>query len=196
MLGFNNNVIRVDAGQQTHESIDIPEEVLRTRFGAKGLGSYLLLKYNPAGVDPLAPANNLIFAIGPATGTPLWGSCRHGVYTKSPLTGFYSESYSGGTVADRISAAGLDALMLSGASQSPVWIEIGNGEVIFHPANDLWGLDTYAAEDAIKDWLGKNRPQAGKPGVVVIGPAGENLVKLSLINNDYWRQAAAPAWAR
>jgi len=189
MLGFNNNVIRVDVGRRTHESIDIPDRVLRTRFGAKGLGSYLLLRYNPAGVDPLASENNLIFAIGPATGTPLWGSCRHGVYTKSPQTGFYSESYSGGTVADRICAAGLDALVVSGAAETPVWIEIGNGEVTFHPADDLWGLDTYAAEDAIKDWIVKNRPEAGKAGVVVIGPAGENLVKLSLINNDYWRQA-------
>jgi aldehyde:ferredoxin oxidoreductase len=50
-------------------------------------------------------------------------------------------------------------------------------------------MDTYAAEDAIKDWLLHNRPQAVKPGVAVIGPAGENQVKLSLINNDYWRQA-------
>jgi aldehyde:ferredoxin oxidoreductase len=95
MLGFNNKVIRVDLGRRTHETLDIPEEVLRTRLGAKGLGSYLLLKLNPARVDPLAPENHLIFAIGPATGTPLWGSCRHGIYTKSPLTGFYSESYAG-----------------------------------------------------------------------------------------------------
>ncbi len=189
MLGFNNKVIRVDLGRRTHETLDIPEEVLRTRLGAKGLGSYLLLKLNPARVDPLAPENHLIFAIGPATGTPLWGSCRHGIYTKSPLTGFYSESYAGGTVADRISAAGIDALVLSGAADAPVWIEVGNGDVVLHPAADLWGRDTYQTEDAIKDWLAANRPEAGKPGVVVIGPAGENLVKLSLINNDYWRQA-------
>lgn len=189
MLGFNNNVLRVDLCRRASATVAIPEEVLQTRMGGKGLGSYLLLKHNPAGVDPLAPDNNLIFAIGPATGTPLWGSCRHGIYTKSPLTGFYSESYSGGTVAERISAAGLDALVLNGAADSPVWIEIGNGEVVFHPADDLWGLETYAAEDAIKDWLAKNRKEAKKPGVVVIGPAGENLVKIALINNDYWRQA-------
>ena len=189
MIGFNNTVIKVDVGQKTYGCIEIPEAVLRTRFGAKGLGNYLLLKHNPAGVEPLSPQNHLIFAIGPATGTPLWGSCRHGVYTKSPLTGFYSESYSGGTVADRICAAGLDALMLTGASDTPVWIEVANGKVFFHPADHLWGKDTYASEDAIKQWLADNRPEAGKAGVVVIGPAGENLVKLSLINNDYWRQA-------
>ena len=189
MLGFHNAVIKVDVGRRTSEPIEISEEILRTRFGAKGLGTHLLLKHNPARVDPLAPENNLIFAIGSATGTPLWGSCRHGVYTKSPLTGFYSESYAGGTVADRISAAGLDAVMFSGAADKPVWIEICENGVEFHPADDLWGKDTYASEDAIKAWLADNRPEAAKPGVVVIGPAGENLVRIALVNNDYWRQA-------
>jgi aldehyde:ferredoxin oxidoreductase len=189
MLGFHNSIIKVDVSRQSSEPIAVSDDILRSRFGAKGLATYLLLEHNPPGVDPLAPANNLIFAIGPAAGTALWGSCRHGVYTKSPLTGFYAESYSGGTVADRISAAGLDAVMFCGASDSPLWIEIGENGVVFHPANDLWGKDTYATEDAIKDWMVQNRPEAKKPGVVVIGPAGENLVRLSMINNDYWRQA-------
>jgi len=28
-----------------------------------------------------------------------------------------------------------------------------------------------------------------RPGAVVIGPAGENLVRFSVIENDYWRSA-------
>ena len=39
MLGFNNQVIRVDVGQKAYELIDIPEKILQTRMGAKGLGS-------------------------------------------------------------------------------------------------------------------------------------------------------------
>jgi hypothetical protein len=36
---------------------------------------------------------------GPITGTDVWGSCRYGIYARSPQRGFYSESCSGGTVA-------------------------------------------------------------------------------------------------
>jgi len=51
----------------------------------------------------------------------------------------------------------------------------------FHPADDLWGLDTYATEDRIKEWIKANRPGAKKCGVVVIGPAGENQVRFAVI---------------
>ena len=61
--------------------------------------------------------------------------------------------------------------------------------VQFHPADDLWGLDTYATEDRIKEWIKANRPGAKKCGVVVIGPAGENQVSFAVIENDYWRSA-------
>ncbi|MFH2120383.1 MAG: aldehyde ferredoxin oxidoreductase N-terminal domain-containing protein [Pseudomonadota bacterium] len=70
-------------------------------------------------MDPLASGNNLIFAIGPAAGTSLRRSCRHGVYTKSPLTGFYSESCSGGSVADRIRSPSNSAYQKNGEVE--VW---------------------------------------------------------------------------
>ena len=100
MHGFHNLALRIDVSQKSFEIEKIPDSVLKQTLGGKGLATYLLLKYNPAGVNPLGPDNHLIFAIGPVTGTALWGSCRHGVYTKSPLTGCYAESYSGGTAAD------------------------------------------------------------------------------------------------
>src|SRR4030065_289659 len=56
------------------------------------------MKENPPGVDPLSAENKLIFCTGPITDTRIYGSCRHGVFTKSPLTGIYSESYSGENV--------------------------------------------------------------------------------------------------
>jgi aldehyde:ferredoxin oxidoreductase len=189
MHGFYNQVLRVNVTQQASDFQNIPDQVTRKFLGGKGLATHLLLRHNPAGVEPLSGGNNLILAIGPATGTGIWGSCRHGVYTKSPQTGYYSESYAGGTVAEYIARAGIDALMIDGISQEPVWLEISDHDVVFHPAGDLWGLETYETEDRVKDWLKKNRPGGPKSGVVVIGPAGENLVSIALMENDYWRSA-------
>ncbi len=85
--------------------------------------------------------------------------------------------------------AGYDAIMFQGASDRPVWIEIGDEGVVFHPAEDLWGLDTFQTEDLVKGWLKGNRPGAEKSGVICIGPAGENQVAFAVIENDYWRSA-------
>lgn len=189
MFGFYNMVLRVNA---THKSFDlkiISDGVLRQTLGGKGLAAHLLLLHNPPRVDPLAPENHLIIASGPVSGTGIWGSCRHGIYTKSPQTGYYSESYSGGTVGDYIASTGFDAVMIHGASEKPIWLEVSAKTVRFHPADDLWGLETYQTEDRVKAWIKENRPEARSCGVVVIGPAGENTVSFAVIENDYWRSA-------
>ncbi len=189
MFGFYNLLLRINVSQESFEITPIQDSVLENKLGGKGLATHLLLENNPPGVDPLSPDNHLIFTTGPMAGTSVWGSCRYGVYTKSPQTGFYSESYSGGTVGEHITATGMDAIMIHGAADRPVWIEISEASVIFHPADDLAGLDTMETEDKIKDWIQQNRSGKNKCGVITIGPAGENLVSFAVIENDYWRSA-------
>lgn len=189
MFGFYNLFLSIDATLRSSDQISISDDVLIKTLGGKGLATNLLLEHNPPGVDPLHPDNNLIFATGPATGTGIWGSCRHGVFTKSPQTGFFSESYSGGTAAEYISRVGYDAFMINGAADEPIWIEICEKGALFHSASHLWGLETYEAEDQVKAWVKENRPEADNCGVVCIGPAGENRVSFAVIENDYWRSA-------
>ncbi|MBI4773072.1 MAG: aldehyde ferredoxin oxidoreductase family protein [Deltaproteobacteria bacterium] len=189
MFGFYNKVLEVDASRRSFEVKTISDEVLRAFLGGKGLATHLLLRYNPPRVDPLGPENRLIFATGPANGTPIWGSCRHGVFTKSPQTGFYAESYSGGTTAEYMARTGFDAVMIHGAATEPVWLEVSEEGAAFHEADDLWGLDTFETEDRVKAWVSEDRPDAGNSGVVTIGPAGERLVSFAVIENDYWRSA-------
>lgn len=189
MLGFYNLVLCVDVTTQSFELLNISDELTGRCLGGKGLATHLLLNHNPAGVDPLSAENHLIFATGPVAGTRIWGSCRYGVFTKSPLTGFYSESYAGGTVADYMAKTGFDAIMIHGRSDEPLWLEIFEDTVVFHSAGDLMGLDTYQTEDRVKAWIRQNRPENPKCGVVVIGPAAENGVRFAVIENDYWRSA-------
>ncbi len=189
MFGFYNLLLQVNASQESFEITSLQDSVLEKKLGGRGLATHLLLENNPIGVDPLSPDNHLIFATGPMAGTPVWGSCRYGVYTKSPQTGFYSESYSGGAVGEHMSATGLDAIMIHGAADRPVWLEISDASVTFHSAADLMGLDSMETEDNVKDWIRDNRKGNTKCGVITIGPAGENLVSFSVIENDYWRSA-------
>ena len=182
MKGFFNQILRINVSDQTFAVEQVPDNIYREYLGGKGLGTYLLLKNNPPRVDPLAPENRIIFAVGCATDTRIWGSSRYGVFTKSPLTGIYSESYSGGKISTPMSRTGYDAVMIEGASSTPIFLEVSDQGVRFHPADDLWGTGTYETEDEVKRRVG-----IARSGAMVIGPAGENLVRFALIENDYWR---------
>jgi aldehyde:ferredoxin oxidoreductase len=182
MKGFFNKILRIHLKNKTFQEERMPDSIYETYLGGKGLGAYLLMKENPPGVDPMSSQNKLIFSVGPATDSRIYGSCRHGVFTKSPQTGIFSESYCGGKLAEPISRTGFDAFILEEASDEPVWIEISNQGVAFHEAKDLWGKDTYFTEEEVNKKV--NRKGSGS---VVIGPAGENLVRYAVIENDYWR---------
>jgi len=189
MKGFYGRILRINVANKDYEVELITDSLLEKYLGGKGLATYLLLKENPAGVQPLDPENILILTTGPVTGTSIWGSCRYGIYTKSPQTGFYSESYSGGTVAEYMAKTGYDAIIIQGASHGPVWLDISETGVRFNNAQDLWGLDTYQTEDRVRDLLAEDYPDHPKAGVIVIGPAGENGVSFSVVENNYWRSA-------
>src|SRR5512143_3979148 len=181
MKGFFNQLLRINLSKKKSTVEPIPESVLRSYLGGKGLGSYLLLKENPPRIDPFSPENRLIITLGPLADTPFYGSSRYGVFTKSPQTGIYSESYSGGKITLCLSRTGYDAIIIEGKSKRPTFLEIGDQEVVFHPASNLWGKETYEAEEAILKKVGKGS------GALVIGPAGENLVKFAIIESEHGR---------
>jgi aldehyde:ferredoxin oxidoreductase len=184
MKGFFNRLIRINVQSHTYAVEEIPEKALETYLGGKGLGTYLLIKNNPPRIDPLSSENRIIFATGCATDQKVHGSSRYGVYTKSPQTGIYSESYSGGKVATALSRTGYDAVMLEDASPKPVFLEVSSHGVTFHDGSTVWGKSTYEAEDYVLEAVGIEGAEA-----VVIGPAGEKGVKFSVIESGYWRSA-------
>ena len=182
MKGFFNRLLRIDLSKKKTTVEPIPDSILRSYLGGKGLGSYLLLKENPPHVDPFSPDNHLIFTLGPLADTPFYGSSRFAVFTKSPQTGIYSESYSGGKITHSFSRTGYDAIIIEGRSQRPIFLEISDEEVLFHSASPLWGKETYEAEESLLKRIGEKGA-----GAMVIGPAGENLVKFAVIEIERWR---------
>jgi len=184
MKGFFGKILVINLTDQSYRDESIQQSVYNTYLGGKGLGAYLLLKHNDSDVDPLSPENNLIFALGPINDTKIWGSSRYGVFTKSPQTGIFSESYSGGRVAEFMSRAGYDAFVFKGAAKKPLFLEISDEGVVFNDADHLWGADIYETLDKVSIEVGRK-----DSGILAIGPAAENGVRFSIIANNYWRCA-------
>ncbi|SHO50333.1 aldehyde ferredoxin oxidoreductase family protein [Desulfopila aestuarii] len=189
MHGYFNRILTINLSDQTFVIEPVDDEILAECSGGKGLATRLLLDRNAPGVDPLSPDNHLIVATGPFCGGRLWGGSRFGVYTKSPLTGFYAESYSGGKVPEAIDSAGFDAIIVSGKADKPTVLAITPDNVIFHDAGDVWGMETFQAEEEVVKRFNPNVEGYRKPGAITIGPAGENLVRFAIIANDKWRCA-------
>lgn len=187
MFGCYGRMLRIDLTRRWYDIVPLSEETLARHPGGKALGTRLLLDETPPGTDPLGPDNGLIFTTGPACNGPTWGGSRYGVYTKSPLTGLYLESYAGGKTPESMDAAGYDAVVITGKAERPMVLAIHPHGCDFHLAGDLWGMETYETEDQA---LQRFAPVGfSRPGAVVIGPAGERQVRFALLENDYWRSA-------
>jgi len=189
MHGYYKRILTVNLSSKAFSIEQLSDDILAECLGGKGLATRLLLDRNPPGVDPLSPENHFIIATGPFCGGRLWGGSRYGVYTKSPLTGFYAESYSGGKVPESIDSAGFDAVILTGKSDEPTVLSVHPDGVDFHNAGDLWGMETFNAEEEAVKRFAPNKEGFYKPGAITIGPAGEKLVKFAIIANDKWRCA-------
>jgi aldehyde:ferredoxin oxidoreductase len=176
---FCNRILHVDLADRSTR-IEEPGEAFYRRYGGgRGIIAHYLLKYLPIGADPLGPDNVLIFASGVLTGAPVPGAGRHSVGAKSPLTGAFGESESGGFWGAELKQAGLDAVVVHGVSDTPVYLFINEGGIEFHDATHLWGMITGDAEEAIITELDDPRIK-----VALIGPAGEHLVRYACVAND------------
>ncbi|MDI6850380.1 MAG: aldehyde ferredoxin oxidoreductase family protein [bacterium] len=155
---------------------EIPEAIIRKFLGGKGLAYYLLNKILKGTIpDPLFPENPIILMTGPLTGTGAPLSGRFNAVSRSPLTGLFGSSSCGGPFGIALKTCGFMGLAIKGASDKPVKIVIEGDNINIEPAQDLWGKTT---SETIKA-LGP-KP---KDGTLVIGPAGENLVKYACIRS-------------
>jgi aldehyde:ferredoxin oxidoreductase len=177
--GYAGKVLEVDLSSGRVDCRELDKEVAEKYIGGKGLGIHTLFNRMPMGCDPLSPENILVFATGPLTGSAAPASGRMEVCTKSPATGLWLDSNAGGSLGPEFKYAGYDALIITGASDSPVIILIEDGKVSIVPAPDYWGLDTIETHKKIKDTY------SNEHRVACIGPSGENLSPLAGILTEY-----------
>jgi aldehyde:ferredoxin oxidoreductase len=181
LYGWYDAFLEIDLTHNKIEINKISPDILEKYIGGRGLGVKLFSDRITGNIDPLSSDNLLIFSVGPLTATSVPTSGRFHLTTKSPLTGAIGESNSGGFWGYHFKKCGLIALIIKGRAQNPVYITIENHQVEIKDAQQFWGLGVNKTDELLKNKEGK------KFKSLTIGPAGENLVKISSIMNDSHR---------
>ena len=174
--------VNLTTGELTAKPIS--RKMLIAAIGGVGLAAQLIYDHVPADAAPLGSDNALAFVAGPLSGTTWAGTGRLVMAGRSPLTGIWGESSMGGYFATQLKRCGYDAILVRGAAPQPVALLLQDDEARLISAADLWGLETYATEDALS---------VRYPGceVVSIGPAGERLVPMASLVHHRGNDIAA-----
>ncbi|MBN2026455.1 MAG: aldehyde ferredoxin oxidoreductase family protein [Actinobacteria bacterium] len=180
MMGGNwGRILEVDVSKGTTQDLEPDERLYRDYLGGSGLAAKLFFDRRGWEAEPLSPENPLIIMLGPLSGLNLPGVARLEICARSPLTGIWGEACMGGHFAPQLKRTGYDGIVVTGASEKPVYLYVTDEGAEIRDASHLWGRDTYETEEALKDEVGDKRAQA-----MCIGPAGENLVKYANVMND------------
>jgi len=153
-------------------------------LGGRGLATRILMDHCDPACDPLGVDNVVVMAASPLTGTIAPTAGRGHAVFKSPLTGAIGSCNSGGKWGKVMKSAGLDAMVIKGAADSPVYITVTDkggaltGRVTIHDATDLWGKNVHETTAILQERHGKSA------SVLTIGQAGENLVRFASLMND------------
>jgi len=172
--------LAVDLTTRRAEIRPLPQDLLRLCLGGVGLGTRLLAEWVAPGTPPLSPDNAIVFASGALAGTMAPCSSNHATVTKSPLTGFLSTSVSSGHWSLSLKRAGYDALIVTGAAESPDYVFVDDEIVHFNAAGHLWGMTTQRTSEEIRRHHGDDRVR-----VAAIGPGGERQVSYACIDDGY-----------
>ena len=189
-MGWTRKILRIDLTTGNVKSEPLNMDWALKYIGQRGLASKYLIEEIDPKIDPLSPANKMIFATGPLTGTAASTGGRYSVITKGPLTNAIACSNSGGYWGAELKFAGWDMVILEGKSPKPVYLTIIDDKVEIHDASPIWGTSVWNTDE----WI-KKRHQDPMMHVTAIGVAGEQQVLYSCIVNDLHRAAGRSASA-
>ena len=177
--GYAGKVLEVDLTSGSIEQIPLNQEVVEKYIGGKGFGIHTLYNRITVGCDPLSAENMIVFATGPLTGSSAPASGRLELCTKSPATGLWLDSNAGGSFGPELKYAGYDALVISGASETPVILVIENDTVSLQSADKYWGQDAIKTHELIKEDFSSEHK------VACIGESGELRSPLANVLTEY-----------
>ncbi|WP_049573510.1 aldehyde ferredoxin oxidoreductase family protein [Streptomyces sp. SBT349] len=171
-------VVDVDGRAASGAPFPLEERVLRAYLGGVGLGTWLMHRFAPPRVDPLAPEAPLAFVFSSLVGTPLTTSAKFAVVAKSPLTGLLTDALASSQFAISGKLTGHDAIVIRGRADALSVLLIDGDGVRLQAAPELAGLPAAEAEAAVKERFGRGWRTAA------VGPAGERGVRYATISHD------------
>jgi len=185
MKGYTGKLLRINLSRGKVSKEDIPESMQRDFLGGRGFAIKLLwdeVKH----ADPLSEKNKIIFSTGPLSGQLLPSAGKMVIASKSPLTGGYGDGNIGTMASVHMRKAGYDVVVVEGTSEKPCILLIENEDVKIIESPELWGKNTFEAQDLLEKKYGKNS------GILLTGPAGENLIPISTVMSQRGRAGGRP----
>lgn len=171
---YSGKVIKIDLTRKVWEEYPVNDYDRKMFLGGKILAARILNDFIKGPIDPLGEENVIVISSGPLNGTGCPSSSRFNVSAVSPLTGILTSSNCGGGFAMAMKRAGYDAIIITGKSDEFIYLDVTARGVEFKNAEHLRGMMTADTQEAI----------GGKGTKLVIGPAGENLVKYACAVSD------------
>ncbi|HOW52190.1 MAG TPA: aldehyde ferredoxin oxidoreductase N-terminal domain-containing protein, partial [bacterium] len=179
---YPTKILYIDMTKKSYKTVERPE-LFAKNLGGTGAAIKLLEEHCPAGIDPYDPAAPLIFSVGPLTGLFPLASKTVAMF-KSPLTGNLGESHAGGRAAQAIRMAGYGAIVITGASELPVYVAIHGSTVHFRDATSIWGMKSLFTAGSI---IRAGEGGAGVRSIIRIGRGGENKVAFGSATTETYR---------
>jgi aldehyde:ferredoxin oxidoreductase len=150
------------------------------------------------------PRNLILMMNHPFAGTFMPGSGRCEVQGLAPMfypIEWFAHSNFGGRFTAQLKFAGWDGIVVEGAADEPVWINIVNDKVTIESAHGIWGMDTWDTQEEISrrvipslkfgEWAELDHGYTTQiPAVVCCGLAGENKSRLGALLHGPGSQAA------
>ncbi|TGC08927.1 aldehyde ferredoxin oxidoreductase family protein [Methanolobus halotolerans] len=174
MFGWTGRTVIVDLGNNAITESRTKRKDAEKFIGGRGMGCTLMDRMAETEVGPFSPDNPIIFSTGPLTGTSAPLSGHFSICTRSPITRTIFDSNSGGSFGAEMKFAGIDSLVITGKSETPVYLHIEDEEIELLPADHLWGKNTTEITGLLES--------RGK--VACIGKAGEKMIPMASMVND------------
>ena len=170
--GYMGKILDVDLTSGKIGTYELSDRDRERFIGGRFISTKILWDELKPGIDPLSPDNLLIVMTSPLTGTGAPSTSRYDISSKSPQTGAIGHSNSGGNFGIHLKRAGWDGVIVRGKAKGPVYLDIDEDTVTIKDASGIWGKNTEETKELMGD---------KKAGKMVIGPAGENLVKYAIV---------------
>ena len=176
MHGFMGKILLVNLSEKKIEILKKDEAYYKKYLGGSFLAARLFEEQTnrQTNLTPFSEQNPIVFATGPLAGAGVCGATRVNILSLSPETPGIFTSQAGGEFGPDMKRAGYDALIITGKSDQPTWLNIDGESVSFEDADKWWGKDRVTAYQQISNQISRKTDQ--KHSIATIGPAGENRV--------------------
>jgi aldehyde:ferredoxin oxidoreductase len=179
LYGYAGKIARINLSSSTVELIPTSRYVPKY-IGGRSVCNKIFWDEVPPGVKAFDPENKIIYMTGPttATGIPTGGRTVFTGISPNSYPEQYAWSGIGGWFGSELKFAGYDGFILEGKAPEHTYLFIEDDTISFLSAEALWGLLVHQTQYKLEEIHGKDIKS------IVIGPAGENLMRNASITTS------------